>query len=53
LNGITNVPNFMKIYHALQKLLVWDRQTGELKLRIFWDVLPCDHRPDDGGSTYF
>jgi hypothetical protein len=28
LNGITSVPNFMKIYQAVQKLLVGDRQTG-------------------------
>jgi hypothetical protein len=36
LNGITSVPNFIKIYHAVQKLLVGDtetqtyRQTGDL-----------------------
>jgi hypothetical protein len=27
LNGITSVPNFMKIYQAVQKLLVGDTQT--------------------------
>jgi hypothetical protein len=27
LNGITSVSNFMKIYHAVQKLLVGDTQT--------------------------
>jgi hypothetical protein len=27
LNGITSVPNFMKIYPAVQKLLVGDRHT--------------------------
>jgi hypothetical protein len=27
LNDITSVPNFMKIYQAVQKLLVGDRQT--------------------------
>jgi hypothetical protein len=34
LNGITSVPNFMKIYQTVPKLLVGDiqthRQTGEL-----------------------
>jgi hypothetical protein len=30
LNGITSVPNFMKIYQSFQKLLVGDRQTGDL-----------------------
>jgi hypothetical protein len=27
MNGTTSVPNFMKIYEAVQKLLVGDRQT--------------------------
>jgi hypothetical protein len=27
LNGITSAPNFMKIYQAVQKLLVGDTQT--------------------------
>jgi hypothetical protein len=27
LNVITSVPNFMKMYQAVQKLLVWDTQT--------------------------
>jgi hypothetical protein len=27
LNGITSVPNFMKFYQAVQKLLVEDTQT--------------------------
>jgi hypothetical protein len=30
LNGITSIPNFMKIYPAVKKLLVADRQTGDL-----------------------
>jgi hypothetical protein len=30
LNGITSVPNFVKIYKAVQKLLLGDRQTGDL-----------------------
>jgi ubiquitin C-terminal hydrolase len=30
LNGITSVPNFMKIYQAIQKLLVGDTQTDRL-----------------------
>jgi hypothetical protein len=34
LNGITSIPNFTKIYKAVQKLLVGDtqtdRQTGDL-----------------------
>jgi hypothetical protein len=31
LNGLTSVPNFIKFYQAVQKLLVWgDRQTGDL-----------------------
>jgi hypothetical protein len=29
LNGITSVPNFMKIYHAVQKILVGDTQTDK------------------------
>jgi ubiquitin C-terminal hydrolase len=29
LNGITSVPNFMKIYQAIQKLLVGDIQTDK------------------------
>jgi hypothetical protein len=33
LNGITSVPNFMKIYQAVQKLLVEDRQTDRL---VIW-----------------
>jgi hypothetical protein len=27
MNSITSVPNFMKIYQAVQKLLVWDTHT--------------------------
>jgi hypothetical protein len=30
LNGITSIQNFMKSYQAVQKLLVGDRQTGDL-----------------------
>jgi hypothetical protein len=30
LNGITSVPNFVKIDQAVQKLLVGDIQTGDL-----------------------
>jgi hypothetical protein len=30
LNGITSLPNFMKIYQAVHKLLVGNRQTGDL-----------------------
>jgi len=30
LNGISSVPNFMKFYQAVQKLLVGDTQTGDL-----------------------
>jgi hypothetical protein len=30
LNGITSVPNFMKVYQTAQKLLVGDTQTGNL-----------------------
>jgi hypothetical protein len=31
LNGITSIPNFLKIYHAAQNLLVGThRQTGDL-----------------------
>jgi hypothetical protein len=33
LNGITSVPNFMKIYQAVQKLLVGHRQTDRL---VIW-----------------
>jgi hypothetical protein len=29
-NGITSLPDFMKIYQAVQKFLVRDRQTGDL-----------------------
>jgi hypothetical protein len=55
LNGITSVPNFMKMYHTVQKLLVGetqtdrDRQTGDLisllsflEIRLykkFWEEL--------------
>jgi hypothetical protein len=30
LNGITCLPIFMNVYHSVQKLLVGDRQTGDL-----------------------
>jgi hypothetical protein len=30
LHGITSIPNFMKIYQAVQKLLVGDKQTDRL-----------------------
>jgi hypothetical protein len=30
LNGITTIPNVMKIYQAVQKLLVGDTQTDRL-----------------------
>jgi hypothetical protein len=30
LNGITSVPDVITIYQAVQKLLVGDRQTGDL-----------------------
>jgi hypothetical protein len=30
LNGIITLPNIMKIYQAVQKLLVVDTQTGDL-----------------------
>jgi hypothetical protein len=30
LNGITSLPNIMKIYHAVQKLLVGDTETDRL-----------------------
>jgi hypothetical protein len=29
LNGITSIPNFMKIYQAVQKILVGDTQTDK------------------------
>jgi hypothetical protein len=30
LNGITSLPNIIKIHKAIQKLLVGDTQTGDL-----------------------
>jgi hypothetical protein len=30
LNGVTSLPNFVKIYQAVQTLLVGDRQTERL-----------------------
>jgi hypothetical protein len=43
-NGITSLPNLVKIHRSVQKLLVGDTHTqaGDLISLI----------PDDGGSTY-
>jgi hypothetical protein len=41
LNGITSIPNFMKIYQAVKKLLVGDTQTEwwfDKPTFIFWKV---------------
>jgi hypothetical protein len=51
LNGTTSLPNLIKIYQAVQKLLVGGhRQTGDL-ISLFsflesrLEVMPCDKNP--------